>query len=78
MVANNNCLDVINWPNQLRVIKVIKFTKAKGQYNSQTVKEKTQNRLKIEEAFYIQIIIFSSFSIHGKRIVSRYKFGSLN
>ena len=31
LFAKNNCLDVINWPNHLRVIKVIKFTKAKFQ-----------------------------------------------
>ena len=36
LIAKINCLDVINWPNHLRVIKVIKFTKAKFQYNSQT------------------------------------------
>ena len=36
LIAKNNCLDVINWPNHLMVIKVIKFTKAKFQYNSQT------------------------------------------
>ena len=29
LIAKNNCLDAINWPNHLRVIKVIKFTKAK-------------------------------------------------
>ena len=23
LIAKNNCLDVINWPNHLRVIKVI-------------------------------------------------------
>ena len=28
LIAKNNCLDVINSPNHLRVIKVIKFTKA--------------------------------------------------
>ena len=31
LIAKNNCLDVINWPKYLRVIKVIKFTKAKFQ-----------------------------------------------
>ena len=31
MIAKNNCLDEINWPNNLRVIKAIKFTKAKLQ-----------------------------------------------
>ena len=36
LIAKNNCLDVIIWPNHLRVIKVIKFTKAKFQQNSQT------------------------------------------
>ena len=36
LIANNNCLDVINWPNHLRVIKAIKFTNAKSQQNSQT------------------------------------------
>ena len=30
-IAKNNCVDEINWPNHLRVIKVIKFTKAKSQ-----------------------------------------------
>ena len=35
LIAKNNCLDVINWPNHQRVIKVIKFTKAKFQWNSQ-------------------------------------------
>ena len=28
LIAKNNCLDVINWANHLRVIKVIKFTEA--------------------------------------------------
>ena len=36
LIAKNNCLDKINWPNHLRVIKVLKFTKAKSQQNSQT------------------------------------------
>ena len=36
LVAKNNRLDVINWPNHLKVIKGIKFTKAKSQWNSQT------------------------------------------
>ena len=27
LIANNNCLEVINWPDHLRVIKVTKFTK---------------------------------------------------
>ena len=36
LIAKNNCLDVLNWPNHSRVIKVIKFTKAKFQWNSQT------------------------------------------
>ena len=31
LIAKNNCLDVINWRNHLRVIKIIKFTKAKFQ-----------------------------------------------
>ena len=35
LIAKNNCLDAINWPNHLRVIKVIKFTKTKSQLNSQ-------------------------------------------
>ena len=25
MIAKNNCVDVINWPNHLRMIKVIKL-----------------------------------------------------
>ena len=36
LIAKNNCPDEINWPNHLRVIKVIKFTKAKSQSNSET------------------------------------------
>ena len=36
LIAKTNCLDEINWPNYLRVIKVTKFTKAKSQQNSQT------------------------------------------
>ena len=31
LIAKNNCLDVINWPNHVRVIKVIKFTEAEFQ-----------------------------------------------
>ena len=31
LLAKDNCLDVINWPNILRVVKVIKFAKAKFQ-----------------------------------------------
>ena len=27
-IARNNRLDIINWPNHLRIIKVITFTKA--------------------------------------------------
>ena len=30
LIAKNNCLDVKNWSDYLRVIKVIKFTKAKS------------------------------------------------
>ena len=29
LIAKNSCLDVINWSDHLRVIKVIKFTKTK-------------------------------------------------
>ena len=36
MIVKNNCLDLINWTNSLRVIKAMKFTKAKFQENSQT------------------------------------------
>ena len=37
LIANSNYLDrVIKWSDHLRVIKVIKFTKAKSQQNSQT------------------------------------------
>ena len=35
-MQRNNFLDVINWSDHLRVIKIIKFTKAKSQWNSQT------------------------------------------
>ena len=31
LIDKNNCLDVINWPDHPRVIKVIKFTKTKFQ-----------------------------------------------
>ena len=31
LIAKNNCPEEINWLNHLRVIKVIKFTKAKSQ-----------------------------------------------
>ena len=31
LIANSNCLDVINCSDHLRVIEVIKFTKAKSQ-----------------------------------------------
>ena len=31
LIAKSNCLDEINWPNHLRMIKVIKFTKAESQ-----------------------------------------------
>ena len=36
LIAKHNCLDVVNWPNHLMVIKVIKYTKAKSQWNSQS------------------------------------------
>ena len=42
LIAKNNCLDVINWPNHLRVIKVITFTKDRSQYNSQTGQAKKE------------------------------------
>ena len=36
LIAKNNCLDVvINWLDHLRAIKIIKFTKANFQQNSQ-------------------------------------------
>ena len=44
LIAKNNCLDVINWPDHLRVIKVIELTKAKLQSEFPDwvqVKEKT-------------------------------------
>ena len=31
LIAKNNGLDILSWPNHMRVIEVIKFTKAKLQ-----------------------------------------------
>ena len=55
LIAKNNCLDEINWPNHLRVIKVIKFTKAKSQQNSQTGFKLKKNTIKIFSGFVMKI-----------------------
>ena len=53
LIAKNNCLDVINWSDHLRVIKVIKFTKAK---NPRLVKVKEKNTTGMFSKIFSMII----------------------